>query len=37
MEHFAAFQDAAVKGRLGRLRRAEVDLRDRIDARGEAA
>jgi hypothetical protein len=33
MERFAAFPDAAVKARLGRLRRAEVDLLERIEAR----
>jgi hypothetical protein len=33
MERFAAFEDAAVKARLGRLRRAEVDLQERIEAR----
>jgi hypothetical protein len=33
MERFAAFEDAAVKARLGRLRRAEEDQQERIEAR----
>ena len=33
MGRFAAFEDTAVKARLGRLRRAERDLQKRIEAR----
>jgi hypothetical protein len=37
MERFAAFADAALKARIGRLRRAEVDLLERIEARKSGA
>jgi hypothetical protein len=33
MKRFAAFEDSAVKVRLGRLRRAERDLQKRMEAR----
>ena len=33
----AAFEDAALDGRIERLRRSEVDLRERIQARVEEA
>ncbi len=33
MKRFAAFDDAALRARVGRLRRAEVDLQQRIEAR----
>ena len=33
MKRFAAFENAALTARLGRLRRAEADLQERMEAR----
>lgn len=33
MKRFAAFEDSALQGRLKRLRRAETDLQERVQAR----
>ena len=37
MERFAAFEDSALQARLKRLRRAEFDLKERLQTRGVQA